>query len=88
MGLYESMELEVIAAEQGSRVANNHVAADLATLGNGWDQVWSLATCMFAQVCNGLGPSVRRGKLSMRRYNRETKKWMPDPAILRRTADW
>lgn len=88
MGLYESMELEVINLESGGRVANTTIAADLCTLTRGWDQVWSVASLMYAQMVNGLAVRVRRRKLGKKRYMRAVKQWMPNPAMLRREVDW
>jgi hypothetical protein len=81
MSLYESMELEVIAAEQNWRVANNHIAADLAAVmgGRSADGIWSLCNLMFVQVCNG----VHKRPVSRKRKRREIDKWMPNPATLR-----
>jgi hypothetical protein len=82
MSYDDNMELEVIAVEQNWRVANNHIAADLASIlgGRSSDGVWSHCEMMFAQVAVGLRPR----KISRKRRARCIAQWMPNPALLRR----
>ena len=73
MSLYESMENEVISLEEGGRVARNHIAVQIADLGQGKDRIWSYQCLMFCQVAQGL-----------RHYGkRAPRNWLPDPAALR-----